>query len=672
MFKKILIANRGEIAVRIIRTCKKMGIATVAVYSEPDIRSLHVLEADEAVFLGGSTAAESYLDMEKILRVAAETECQAIHPGYGFLSENAGFAEKVENAGIVFVGPPSPAIRKMGDKVSSRNLAREAGVPVVPGVTEPLADFAAACRAAEQIGYPLLLKPAAGGGGKGMRIVSEPGELESAWNYSRAEAQKAFGDDRLFIERYITRPRHIEIQVIADRFGNTLHLGERECSIQRRYQKIIEEAPSPAVDAALRAKMGEVACRLARRAGYVNAGTVEFVMEPSGAFFFLEMNTRLQVEHPVTEMVTGLDLVELQLKTAAGEPLPIGQPEVQTKGWAIEVRICAEDPEKGFFPATGLVTRYAGPRGQHVRVDSGVHAGSLISVYYDSLLAKVICWGEDRETARRRLINALNGYHIEGVVTNIDFVNRILNLDAFAEGRLSTDFIAENFEGAEARQAPPPEHLNRLVMAVSLVYHCRNALVRESLKPMVSTIGSRIPPKDCHEYMVKSGNDVFRVELRGNAAERNWTISVNHRRYDVTHPPFEFYRRRLKLTINGEVHRFIIRFAGNFISGSYCGLNRVYEIYTPREWELAVHMPSAVKRDSEGVIRCPMPGRVVDVRVKPGDRVYKGQEVVILESMKMESGVASARDGIVDEVRVASEQTVESGDILVVFAREPA
>ncbi|MBS3754318.1 MAG: acetyl-CoA carboxylase biotin carboxylase subunit [Desulfobacterales bacterium] len=672
MFKKILIANRGEIAVRILRTCQRLGIAAVAVYSEPDTRSLHALEADEAVFLGGSTAAESYLDMEKLLRIAEEKGCEAVHPGYGFLSENSRFAEMVENAGLAFIGPPSEAIRLLGDKVSSRNIAEKAGVPIIPGGTEPLADYDAACSAAENAGYPLLLKPAAGGGGKGMRIVNAPGELKSAWEASRAEAQKAFGDDRIFIERYITRPRHIEIQVMADRFGNVVYLGERECSIQRRYQKIIEESPSLKVDASLRAKMGEEACRLARQAGYANAGTVEFVMESSGAFFFLEMNTRLQVEHPVTEMVTGLDLVEMQIRIAAGEPLPIRQADVEIKGWAIEARICAEDPEKGFFPATGLVTRYAEPRGQHVRVDSGVHAGSLISVFYDSLLAKIICRGQNREEARLGIINALNGYHIEGVVTNIDFVNRILNLSAFSEGRLSTDFIPEQFDGAEAKEPPSEEHLQRLVMAVTLVHHCRSALVRESLKPMVSAIGSRIPAKDQHEYMVKSGGEVFQVQLRGNAAERNWTISVNDREYDVTHPPFEFYRRRLKLTVNGSVHRFIIRFVGNFMSGSYCGVNRVFEIYTPREWELAVHMPSPMKRVTENVIRCPMPGQVVDVRVSPGERVYKGQEVVILESMKMESGVASPRDGIVAEVRVAANQAVESGDILVKFATEPA
>ncbi len=672
MFKKILIANRGEIAVRILRTCKKLGIATVAIYSEPDMRSLHVLEADQAVFLGGSTAAESYLDMEKILGIAIEKQCDAIHPGYGFLSENPLFVNKVEQAGMGFVGPPASAIEMLGDKVSARHIAEKAGVPVIPGGTEPLADFNAASKAATQTGYPLILKPAGGGGGKGMRIVNSPEELQQAWNGSRAEAKKAFGDDRIFIERYITRPRHIEIQVIADRFGNAVYLGERECSIQRRYQKIIEEAPSPGVDQPMREEMGKVACRLALQAGYTNAGTVEFIMDEAGNFFFLEMNTRLQVEHPVTEMVTGLDLVEMQLRIASGQGLDLKQEAIEIHGWAIEARICAEDPERGFFPATGLVTRYAEPSGRHVRVDGGIHAGSLISVFYDSLLAKIICWGKNRDQARRRLISSLNGYHIEGVITNIDFVNRILNLEAFSRGQLTTDFIPENFNGAEAKEPPPKEHIKRLAMAVTLIYHCRNALVRESLKPMISAIGSSIPQKDLYEYRVKSENDAFRVIFRGNSAQRNWTISINGIDYDVTHPPFEFYRRRLKLTINGQTHRFIIRFAGNFISGSYCGVNRVFEIYTPREWDLAVHMPSPAVRVSDDVIRCPMPGQVVDIMVKPGDRVYKGQEVAILESMKMESGVASPRDGIVDEVRVKKLQTVESGDIIVAFAKEPS
>ncbi|HSO20003.1 MAG TPA: acetyl-CoA carboxylase biotin carboxylase subunit, partial [Desulfosarcina sp.] len=426
MFEKILIANRGEIAVRIIRTCKRLGIASVAVYSEADSRSLSRQLADAAVPIGESHARQSYLDMEKIIAMAVSTGCQAIHPGYGFLSENAGFARSVEAAGLTFIGPPASAVALMGDKITSKELAVKAGVPVIPGHVEALKDEEEALSIAASIGYPVLLKPAAGGGGKGMRIVSDPGQMAAALTASRQETRKAFGDSRIFMERYIERPRHVEIQILADRHGHVVHLGERECSIQRRYQKIIEESPSPAVGPLLRDRMGRAACDLARKAGYVNAGTVEFVLDANRGFYFLEMNTRLQVEHPVTEMVTGLDLVELQLRIAAGEPLPFDQAEVAFQGWAMEARICAEDPARDFMPATGMVTRYAEPRGRAVRVDSGVDAGSTIGVLYDSMLAKVICHGEDREAARTGLVEALNGYHIEGIVTNVDFANSVL------------------------------------------------------------------------------------------------------------------------------------------------------------------------------------------------------------------------------------------------------
>ncbi len=669
MFEKILIANRGEIAVRIIRTCRRLGIATVAVYSDPDVRSLHVLQADESVALGGDTAMQSYLDMQKIIDVAKAKGCDAIHPGYGFLSENSRFAGITAEAGITFIGPPKPAIAIMGDKITSRELAKKAGVPIIPGCSDPVTDLQAALAIAAEVGYPVLLKPAAGGGGKGMRIVQTEADMEAGLAASRSEAEKAFGDGRVFIEKYITRPRHIEIQIFADNHGNVIHLGERECSIQRRYQKIIEEAPSVAVSEEQREKMGKVACDLARAAGYVNAGTVEFVMDEDGNFYFLEMNTRLQVEHPVTEKVTGLDLVELQIRVAGNEKLPIRQEDVRISGWAIEARINAEDPSKGFFPATGMITRYAEPYWDHVRVDSGVHAGSLISVYYDSLLAKLITWGDDREEARRRLINALNGYHIEGVVTNIDFVNRILNLSAFKNGDLSTRFIEESFEGDQAKEYESKDHMYQLALTATLVYHNMRAMVRESLRPMVSTIGASEITPEWRNYVVKANGDVFRVALRGSLVERHWEFQVNDEPFDVFTPPLEFYRRRLKLTINGEVCRFILRTHGNFIAASFCGINRIFEVYTPKEWELANYMPSPGEKIADNLISCPMPGLVVDIRVAPGDRVYRGQEVVILESMKMESGVSSPRDGIVAEVCVEKGQAVESGDVLLTFTQ---
>ncbi|MDA8137154.1 MAG: acetyl-CoA carboxylase biotin carboxylase subunit, partial [Desulfobacteraceae bacterium] len=441
MFNKILIANRGEITVRVIQTCKRLGIGTVAVYSAPDFRSVHVIEADEAMELGGARPAESYLNKEKIIETALKTGCQAIHPGYGFLSENAAFAEMVVKAGLTFIGPPAPVIATLGDKIAAKKLAVAAGVPTVPGHLEAITSLEEASAVAQEVGYPVLLKPAAGGGGKGMRTVDEPGQLAGALKACQQETLKAFGDDSIFIERFIRSPRHIEIQIMADMHGNIVHLGERECSIQRRYQKIIEESPSTVLDAALRKKMGTMACELARKAGYVNAGTVEFILAPDNQFYFLEMNTRLQVEHPVTEKVTGLDLVELQLRIADGGVMLLSQEKVQLSGWAFEARICAEDTDKGFVPSVGLITRYAEPRGPQVRVDSGVAAGSTVHLFYDSMLAKVITWGEDREQARQTMVQALNGYHIEGVHTNVDFVNRVMTHPSFISGDLSTNFI---------------------------------------------------------------------------------------------------------------------------------------------------------------------------------------------------------------------------------------
>ena len=433
--------------------------APLAVYSEIDARSRHVQEADEAVLIGPSRSDQSYLVKEKIIEAALTHGCAAIHPGYGFLSENAAFAEMVARAGLAFIGPPAAAIAALGDKVASKALAVKAGVPVVPGILKSIDDLEEALAAAEGIGYPLLLKPAAGGGGKGMRIVASRDELAAAMKAGRAETRKAFGDDRVFVEKYIPVARHVEIQVMADQHGAVIHLGERECSVQRRYQKVIEESPSVAVDAELRRRMGECACRLAREAGYANAGTVEFILDPAGDFYFLEMNTRLQVEHPVTEMVTGLDLVELQLRVAAGEPLPLRQEDVAWKGWAVEARICAEDPARGFLPSTGMITRYSPARGPNIRLDSGVEAGSFVSVFYDSLLAKVIAWGETRQTAIDSLVRALNGYHIEGLATNVDFANAVLTHPAFSEGRLSTGFIDAHFEKGLPKLAPPEERL---------------------------------------------------------------------------------------------------------------------------------------------------------------------------------------------------------------------
>ncbi len=667
MFKKILIANRGEIAVRIIKTCKRLGIKTVAVYSEIDARSLHVQEADEAVFIGKSPSSESYLVMDKIIDAAMKTGTQAIHPGYGFLSENAGFCEKVSGSGIVFIGPPASAIRTLGDKIASKELAIKSGVPVVPGHVGEVCDAVEAIQIAKKIGFPVILKPAAGGGGKGMRIVTSEDEMRPAFLACQEETRKAFSDRNLFIEKYITAPRHIEIQILADSYGNVIHLGERECSIQRRYQKIIEETPSPVADPKLRLEMGAMACSLAKEARYSNAGTVEFILDEKLNFYFLEMNTRLQVEHPVTELVTGLDLVELQLRIAYGEALSIRQEDVNFKGWAIEARICAEDPYRNFLPATGMITRYASPAGRNIRVDTGIEAGSVVSIYYDSLLSKIICWGETREGARTALISALNGYHIEGVITNVDFVNLILNQQAFALGNISTNFISQHFENETMKIVHPPEQLNAMAIASTLIYHIRQNLIRDSLKPMTALVGGTTESRTWYNYMVKGDSDVFELRLQGDEALRTWTIWIKDTEYQVITPEMEFYRRRLKLNINGQFHRFRMQFRGNFIWAAHCGISRTFEIYSPKEWELSRFMPRTSKKLIDNVLECPMPGLVVDIRVKVGDRIYRGQELVIMESMKMESGVASPCDGEVLEVLAEIGQAVDTGDILMRF-----
>jgi len=667
MFEKILIANRGEIAIRIIRTCRKLNIKTVAVYSDIDARSLHVREADEAVHIGPSPSPSSYLAYEKIIKAAVAQGCQAIHPGYGFLSENSEFAAAVVKAGLTFIGPSSEVIAALGDKISAKDIAIKAGVPVVPGHNRPVVDLEEIKALAAEIGYPVLLKPAAGGGGRGMRKVAMPDELESALQSAQDETRKAFGDDRIFLERFVSTPRHIEIQIIADQHGNVVSLGERECSIQRRYQKVIEEAPSLAVDAALRSRMGEMACALAREAGYSNAGTVEFILDEHRNVFFMEMNTRLQVEHPVTEMVTSLDLVELQLRVAAGEPLPISQEDVSIKGWSIEARICAEDSGRNFLPSTGLITRYSNLKGRNIRLDSGVEAGSFISVYYDSLLSKVISWGETRENARTTLINALNRYHVEGVTTNLNFANSILNHPAFIKGELSTGFIDEYFEKGEAKIDPPVEQLEAMVIASTIVYHNRDNLVRESLKPMAAKVGLSHKPDHRHRYIVKSHNDIFEVELAGELTSSDWSFKVNGTEYSVVAPVFEYYRRRLKLSINGLNQYFRLQYRQNFIWAAYCGNTRIFEIYTPREWELAQYMPKEKKGANENVLLSPLPGMVVSILVNKGDSVYRGQDLVVIESMKMECGVSSPCDGVVEHVAATIGKAVETDEVLITF-----
>jgi len=444
-FSKILIANRGEIAVRIIRTCRDLGIRTVAVYSEVDRTALHTRLADEAYAIGPPPAAASYLDQEKLIDVARRSGAEAIHPGYGFLAENPSFAAAVEEAGLTFIGPPASAISLMGDKTAARKSMHAAGVPIVPGLERALEDEAEARRAAAELGYPVLLKAAAGGGGKGMRIVSSADEMPASFRAARSESESAFGDGRIYLEKYLESPRHIEFQILADRHGNVVHLGERECSIQRRHQKVIEEAPSVLLDDAMRREMGQAAVRAAQACGYVGAGTIEFMVDRSRRFYFLEMNTRLQVEHPVTEMVTGLDLVAEQIRIAAGEPLALRQEEIRLQGHAIECRIYAEDPSNNFLPSTGVVRELRGPGGPGIREDCGIFAGGEVSVYYDPLISKLIAWGPDRTTAIQRMRRALREYRLAGVSTTLPFCLWVMEHPRFVSGDFDTHFVQDSF-----------------------------------------------------------------------------------------------------------------------------------------------------------------------------------------------------------------------------------
>ncbi len=488
MLTKILIANRGEIAIRIMRACREMGIATVAVYSEVDRMAQHVRYADEAYLIGPAPATESYLVMEKIIGAAKKSSAEAIHPGYGFLAENPEFAQLVKDNGLIFVGPEPVTIRLLGDKMAAREAMIKAGVPIVPGVKQAISSAAEAQKIAEDMGYPILLKAAAGGGGKGMRIVRKANEMGQLFKMARSEARSAFSDDRIYIEKYLEKPRHIEIQIIADQLGNVVHLGERECSIQRRHQKVIEESPSPIVDAEMRQQMGETAVKAARSANYINAGTVEFLVDQNKNFYFLEVNTRLQVEHPVTEMVTGIDLAKEQIRIAAGAPLSFSQHDVQWQGAAIECRIYAEDPENNFLPSIGKIQSYREPNGIGVRVDSGLAKGDSVSMYYDPLISKLITWGRDRTEAIERMRRALDEYVISGVQTVIPFHKQVMNHPDFIAGNISTHFIDEQKEQLLKLNAIPETDLEAMAILSCLFdYQSKKRVNKISRTPSQST-----------------------------------------------------------------------------------------------------------------------------------------------------------------------------------------
>ena len=626
--KKILIANRGEIACRVMRSCQRMGIATVAVYSEADRNALHVEVADESVLIGPAPARESYLRMEAILLAARQTGADAIHPGYGFLSENAAFADACEKAGIVFIGPPPSAILAMGGKSQSKALMEKAGVPLVPGYHGDTQDEKFLLKEAEKIGFPVLIKASAGGGGKGMRVVEKAADFAEALEGAKREGKASFGDDRVLVEKYLLEPRHVEIQVFADSHGNCVYLFERDCSVQRRHQKVIEEAPAPGLSDATRQKMGEAAVAAAKAIHYVGAGTVEFLLDARGAFYFMEMNTRLQVEHPVTEMITGLDLVELQIRVAEGQALPFSQKDLKINGHAFEVRLYAEDPDNNFLPGAGKISFLRFPMESNVvRVDTGVREapygdGDVISIHYDPMIAKIITWGKDRATALQNLAQALDETHVSGPKNNLNFLRRLSRDAAFSAGKISTSFIKDHAHNL----LPPPQELSLLTqkIAVAGLLHLRGEVV--SADPWFDQGNWRIGGAETEIFAFKDNTGEYSVSAEG--------ICVTASGYDTG----------FDADIDGKRYNAIVLRDGNRLTVMYQGYAGELIYLDP------LHVHEAQDLET-GRLHAPMPGKVVAIRVEQGVSVKKGQPLVIVEAMKMEHTIVAPADGVIEFVR---------------------
>ncbi|MGB8331872.1 MAG: acetyl-CoA carboxylase biotin carboxylase subunit [Polyangiales bacterium] len=652
--EKILVANRGEIARRIMRTCRKMGIATVAVYSDADADMPFVAEADEAIRLGPAPSAESYLRIDRILEAAALTKSDAIHPGYGFLAENAAFADACGEAGVIFIGPTPDAIRSMGSKRDAKALAVKAGVPVIPGYDGASQDPKILANEAIKIGFPVLLKASAGGGGKGMKLVRAPSELPDAIASASREGQSSFGDGTLLVEKYIEDPRHVEIQILGDSHGNLIHLNERECSIQRRHQKIIEETPSPALDATLRRQMGEAAARCGKAIGYQNAGTVEFILAPDRSFYFLEVNTRLQVEHPVTELVTGLDLVEEQILIARGEPLRVSQETVRFEGAAVEVRLYAEDPAAGFLPQSGRVVDWDLPPAEGLRVDGGVEAGSEVSIYYDPMLAKIITSGQTRPLALQRMRRALRSLSVQGVTTNRDFLLRVLDHPAFIAGEIDTHFI-DRYLQDPAPETDVASDQRRAAIAGALAEQQQRDRERVLLPGVPSGWRNNYHSPQTVEYHI--GDNDVRVDYRHLGGNR-FTVWAGGEERDVRvvswAPP--------RLTLEEGPHRWHARI-------SFDG-ERTY-VHTSQFSIGLLHKPRFPDKSRAipiGGCIAPMPGKVIELRVAEGDTVQAGQVLLIMEAMKMEHSVTAPQDGTVVQVSVFLGDQVDADALLIVVA----
>jgi propionyl-CoA carboxylase alpha chain len=667
MFTKILIANRGEIACRIIRTARRMGLTTVAVYSEADAESLFVEMADEAVLIGPPPAAQSYLLIDKIVAAAKSTAAEAVHPGYGFLSERAAFAEALGAAGIAFIGPNPRAIAAMGDKIESKKLAAKARVSTVPGHLGVIKSAKEAVRIAREIGFPVMIKASAGGGGKGMRIAHSADEVEAGFNSSTNEARNSFGDDRVFIEKFVTDPRHIEIQVLADKHGSCVYLGERECSIQRRNQKIIEEAPSPFLDEAMRAAMGAQAVALAKAVGYDSAGTVEFIVDGQRNFYFLEMNTRLQVEHAVTELVTGLDLVEEMIRIAAGEKLKFAQKDVKLKGWAVEARVYAEDPFRNFLPSIGRLRRYHPPaegtrEGTTVRNDTGVTEGAEISIYYDPMISKLVTHAPTRAMAIERMIEALDEFDVTGIEHNIPFLAAVMANARFRDGRLTTAFIAEEYPGGFKGAELAPEEMADLA-CVAIFVHVTH-LERER------TISGRIvmPPPPAAEWIVAIGSSEFRIGVLFEEAGMEFAFAdapMSPRTIESEWRPGQtIFRGRIEgraisVLVERVLNRYRLRHGGATLEAY---------VRPPRAAALAKLMPEKRAPDTSRFLLAPMPGLVVEILVAEGAQVKAGEPMAIVEAMKMENVLKAERDGTVKKITAKKGQSLAVDEVILEFA----
>ena len=665
MFDRLLIANRGEIACRVMKTAKQMGIKTIAVFSDADRQALHVQMADESVSIGPPPANQSYIDIEKVISAVKETKANAVHPGYGFLSENAKFAKALSDIGVTFIGPPEHAIKSMGDKITSKKIAQDAGVNTVPGYMGIINDDNEAVRISKQIGYPVMIKASAGGGGKGMRIAWNDTEVKEGFESSKSEAASSFGDDRIFIEKFVTQPRHIEIQILADTQGNCIYLGERECSIQRRNQKVVEEAPSSFLDEKTRKEMGEQACKLAKAVGYFSAGTVEFIVDRDKNFYFLEMNTRLQVEHPVTELITGVDLVEQMISIASGKPLSISQKDIKLSGWAIESRLYAEDPYRNFLPSIGRLTRYRPPtevkeKAVIVRNDTGVFEGGEISMYYDPMIAKLCTWAPNRAKAIEQMRTALDRFELEGIGHNLPFLSAVMDHERFVSGNITTAFIEEEYpDGFNGVDLSDDKIIDLAACAAAMnrVAEIRRTKISGRMDNHERRVGD--------DWVVQISGKVFSVNVSADTSGAN-VIFEDKTSIRITG---DWFPGKKLANMNANDNKLVIKMSkltGGFRMRTR-GADLKVLVRSPRQAELSEYMQEKLPPDTSKMLLCPMPGLIVKIDVKVGQEVQEGQPLCTVEAMKMENILRAERTGTIAKINSNVGDSLAVDDVILEF-----